>query len=72
MIREFDFVPVDSSMIVGVFHDGSDLLVKFKNLSVYRYREVSESVYDQLLELPSVGKAFNQMIKGQYQEEQIR
>ena len=52
MIRELEFVSVNSSMITGVFHDGSDLLVKFHNLSLYRYREVPQAVYDELVESP--------------------
>lgn len=71
MIRELEFVPVNSSMITGVFHDGSDLLVKFHNLSLYRYREVPQVVYDELVESPSVGKAFNSLIKGKYTEEKL-
>ena len=71
MIRRFEFEPVNSSMIAGIFHDGSDLKVKFHNESVYLYREVPVQVYELLLESESVGKAFRQHVLGQYTEHKI-
>ena len=51
---------VESSNLKGVEYDASkeQLWVEFHSGSVYRYENVSESLYKRLLKAPSKGKFF--------------
>lgn len=66
-----NYTPVDSSNVDGLDHEDSDLYVKFKNGSEYKYSGVPQSVYQDLLNAPSIGKYLNSNIKGTYSYEQI-
>ncbi len=59
---------VVSSNIDEVEHDSSTstLKVTFKNGSRYKYDEVPQVVFEQLISAESVGKALNQMVKGKF------
>lgn len=59
---------VSSSNIASVGYDsGSETLeVEFLNGTVYQYYGVSEPLYQQLIQEPSVGRFFNAYIKNSY------
>lgn len=48
-----------------------DLLVRFRNGSVYKYMDVPREVYRRLLAAPSVGRAVNAWLKGVYECRQV-
>jgi len=63
--------PVASSNIKSLGHDGSTLEVEFTNGRIYRYAEVSPEVFQGLLGAESVGKHFNQNVKGRFVGEKV-
>jgi hypothetical protein len=65
------FVNVQSSNLKAVAHDGDSLFVQFHKGPVYRYIGVSEQMYHQLLEAPSVGKFFVSEIRDRFQWEVV-
>lgn len=58
---------VVSSNIAEVAHDIERLvlLVKFTSGKVYQYENVPGALFMQLLAAPSIGKAFNSLVKSQ-------
>lgn len=56
---------------IGYDADTSTLVVEFKSGNTYRYSEVPQSVYDDLINSSSIGKYFNQFIKGNYSYSKI-
>jgi hypothetical protein len=44
----------------------SELIVQFKNGSIYAYKSVPKTIYDAMLEAPSPGKYLNSEVKGRY------
>ena len=54
-----------SSFIDGLTYLGNDLYVKI-GARTYRYSNVPYSVFKRLINAESQGKAYNQLIKGQY------
>lgn len=69
MFRE----PVSSSTIAAIgYDDDAEILeVEFVSGSVYRYRGVSQDVYEDLRQAPSKGTFFNRHIKEAYAWEQV-
>lgn len=65
------YTPVSSSNVAAVGYEDSDLYVKFNNGSEYKYSGVPSSIYEQLLNAPSVGSFLNSNIKGSYNFERI-
>lgn len=63
-----DYKEVESSNIlaIGFEKETGTLGVTFTSGDEYLYSDVPESIYDELLVAESVGKAFNQMIRGEY------
>ena len=59
---------VESSNLdaIGYDRDLKRLIVTFKNGRTYRYQDVEESVFKDMLEADSKGKFFSMNIKGQY------
>ena len=59
-------IPVASSSISEVGHDSTTntLEVKFANGGIYRYDGVTADHYDALLKAPSLGRHFQQHIRG--------
>ena len=57
---------VESSNLAEIGYDENDqtLEVKFKKGVVYQYYEVPSTTYEELIEADSVGKAFQQLVKG--------
>ena len=68
-----DRIPVQSSNLAAIGYDsGTEVLeVEFLNGSVYEYRNVSQSVYDGLMNAPSHGLYFNHEIRMSYPYEKI-
>lgn len=64
-------VKVDSSMIKSVGHEESTLEVEFTTGAVYQYHGVSEHIHQELMQADSTGKAFNRLIRGNYNYEKV-
>ena len=65
---------VKSSNIAAVGYDKDELryvYIRFLNGSVYRYDGVSDEHYEGMMHADSVGRYFNEHIKGAYQYEKI-
>lgn len=58
---------VKSSNIAKVRHVHAGMEVQFSNGAVYRYKDVPEEVFDELLKTESVGKFFFAKIKGKFE-----
>ncbi|GGJ50498.1 KTSC domain-containing protein [Deinococcus roseus] len=60
--------PITSSVIKSAGYDARTrvLEIELHNASVYRYYDVDEEAYQQLLEAPSKGTHLNQVIKPNY------
>jgi KTSC domain len=69
MFRE----PVDSESIaaIGYDDDAEVLEVEFVSGAVYRYRGVSQDVFEDFRQAPSKGAYFNRHIKDAYAWEQV-
>lgn len=65
--------PVVSSNIaqVGYEQETKHLYVEFNNGTVYRYLDVNEEVYEQLVNAASVGKFLNAEIKPNHNYERV-
>lgn len=63
-----EWTPVSSSSIARVGHDADthQLHVQFIGGGQYIFHDVPRSHFDDLLAAPSVGKHFQQQIKGQF------
>jgi hypothetical protein len=69
MFRE----PVSSLSIAAIGHDDDTgaLEVEFVSGRIYRYRGVSQDIFEDLRQAPSKGTFFNQHIKDAYPWEQV-
>ena len=65
--------PVSSRSIaaLGYDDDTETLEVEFVSGTVYRYRSVSQDVFEDFRQAPSKGAYFNQHIKDAYPWEQV-
>lgn len=65
--------PVNSSMSYAIGYDyhTQTLQVEFQTGAVYQYLGVDEDTWEDLQSADSIGKFFNQQIKGLYESEQI-
>ena len=70
-----DMQYVDSSNIkkIGYDQDTQHLFVEFisEDLSLYRYFDVEENVFDAFTKAESKGKFFHKFIRGKYEDERI-
>jgi len=57
---------VESSNLASMGYDADEqmLEIEFKKGAIYRYYEVPLSVYEEVLESESVGKAFVNLVRG--------
>jgi hypothetical protein len=62
---------VASSNIDAIAHEGQTLIVRFTSGAAYSYEGVPRSVYEELLNAPSVGRYFGSMIRPNYQGTRI-
>lgn len=61
---------VNSSMIKAIEETGrGTMIIEFTQRGKYEYFDVPSSVIREFVEAPSVGKFFNENIRGQYREE---
>lgn len=59
-------IPVASSHISSIGHEGQTLYVRFRDGSLYAYDGVPEHVYCELMAADSHGKYLARYIKGVY------
>ena len=59
-------VPVQSSMIREIGHEGDVLEVMFANGSVKQFAGVPRGLYREMLTAESIGTFFNRRIRGHY------
>lgn len=64
-MENIQFTPVQSSNIISVGHDGTNLYVNYKS-GTYKYENVDKSVYESLISSESKGRFMNENIKGKY------
>lgn len=71
--RAFKRIPVESSNIKYIGHSYPRRLLEvgFNNGSVYRYKNVNNKIYKELLRSDSKGKAFHTLVRGKYPYKQI-
>ncbi len=61
---------VQSSMIRAIEETGrGTMIVEFTNRGKYEYFGVSADLIHEFVDAPSVGKFFNERIRGQFREE---
>lgn len=65
--------PVNSSMAKAIGYDRTDrtLQVEFNNGSVYQYADVEQETWETLQTTDSIGKFYNNQIKGRYECDRI-
>lgn len=56
-------IPVDSTQIAELGHEGTTLRVRFNNMNIYIYDDVPEAVFQEIISAASVGKKFHELIK---------
>ena len=65
MTTNIQFTQVQSSNIISIGHDGTNLYVNYKS-GTYKYENVDKTIYESLLTSDSKGKFMNENIKGKY------
>lgn len=65
-VANMDMVPVWSSDIQSVGYESGTLYIRFHSGGTYRYLDVPEAVYRELLGASSHGRYFHAFIKGRY------
>ena len=66
-----EMIKVNSSNVVAIGHDGSDLYVQYAS-GTYRYVGVSKQLFEGLKNADSKGKFMNQYIKDSFKCERLR
>jgi hypothetical protein len=64
-MKNIQFTQVQSSNIISIGHDGTNLYVNYKS-GTYKYENVDKSVYESLISSESKGRFMNENIKGKY------
>jgi KTSC domain len=66
-------LPVDSSMAntVGYDEDNQILQVEFHNGTIYQYSGVDEDTWEDFCQAESVGRFYNEEIKGKYDSQRF-
>lgn len=64
-MTNIQFTQVQSSNIISIGHDGTNLYVNYKS-GTYKYENVDKSVYESLISSESKGRFMNENIKGKY------
>ncbi len=70
---EEEETPVKSSNLSTVSYNGGTriLEIRFRSGRLYRYSNVPKSVYDGLMDSPSLGSYFYRHIKGRFNDKDI-
>lgn len=69
-LPQIELTPVESSVLSGHAYDAPSqtLIVRMKsNDKEYRYADVPQEVYDQMLAAESIGSFYSRNIRGKYQ-----
>jgi len=66
-----EMIKVNSSNVVAIGHDGSDLYVQYTS-GTYRYVGVSKQLFEDLKNAESKGRFMNQFIKDSFKCERLR
>lgn len=68
-----NLIPVKSSHInaVGYSKEDKELFVQFKTGVIYKYLEVGEEVFNELLNAPSIGSFFHAYIKDRFESVRV-
>ena len=61
----------DSSVINTVFYENNNLIIKFNSGAYYKYKGVTEEIFDQFRMADSQGAFFNKVIRPLYPYEKI-
>jgi hypothetical protein len=66
-------LPINSSMATAVGYDGGKniLQVEFHNGAVYQYSDIDQDTWQDLHQADSIGKFFNENVRGKYQYERV-
>jgi len=66
-------IPVQSSNLAAIGYDPASetLEVEFLTGTVYEYRNISQFIYDELMNSPSRGSFFSREIRNSYPYERI-
>lgn len=66
-------IPVTSRAIKEIGYDASreEMFVRFLNNNIWAYSPVDQATYTQVRNADSVGRAFNNLIRGNYDERQV-
>ena len=66
-------IPVQSPNLatIGYNSETETLEIEFLNGSIYEYKNVSQSIYNELMSAPSHGSYFNHEIRSTYPYEKI-
>ena len=67
-----EMIPVTSSQIAAIGHDGDILTVRFKNGALWQYADVTAEAFGKLQGAESVGKFFNANIKPHHKATRIK
>lgn len=66
-----EYQSVESSNVSSIGYLENNLYVMFKNGSEYVYKDVPESMFNELLTAKSVGSTLNNKVKGVFDFERI-
>lgn len=70
-LEALKFTSVESSNVGAIAMSDGNMYVKFNTGSIYRYDNVPQSVFDDMLSAESKGKFFNAHVKNTYNYEKV-
>lgn len=70
-VKAVDMKAVQSSNIAAVGHEGSTLYVRFKSGPTWKYSDVNEATYQEMLGADSIGSYFGKHIKPNHKTEKV-
>ncbi|WP_235656452.1 KTSC domain-containing protein, partial [Fischerella thermalis] len=71
--QSIPMLPMNSSMAnaIGYDSDRNILQIEFHNGAVYQYSDIDQDTWQDLHQADSIGKFFNENVRGKYQYERI-
>lgn len=70
-MKKIKMYDVESSNVKQIGYDENILFVLFKNNGLYKYADVPQNIFEDLLNAESVGKTLNKAVKKIYECERI-
>jgi len=64
-------IKVKSSNLKAVGYESEIMEIEFLNGSVYEYSEIPKKLHEDLMDAESIGKYYNQYIKGQFTSKKL-